>query len=128
MKALGAQHELMHSEAPTVRGLRNVQVPNPVQALAPLRRELLEAAHPAGYAKPTLIQIQAYVKKRPLLDDTTAQDGPYAIILALRRELVIQIEEVLNQRGSCSTCQRGCSASRSRPYWRRPRRTSGRGL
>ena len=108
--------------------IRSAQVPNPMQVLAPLRWELLEAAHPAGYAKPTLIQIQAYVKKRPLLDDTTAQDGPYAIILALRRELVIQIEEVLNQRGSCPTCQRGCSASRSRPYWRRPRRTSGRGL
>ena len=110
--------------------IRGVQVPNPMQVLAenPLLWELLEAVHTAGYAKPTLIQMQAYVKKRPLLDDTTAQDGPYAIILALRRELVIQIEEVLNQRGSCSTCQRRCSASRPRPYWRRPRRTSGRGL
>ena len=77
--------------------IRNVQVPNPMQVLAPLRRELLEAAHTAGYAKPTLIQMQAYVKKRPLLDDTTAQDGPYAIILAPRQELVIHIEKVLSQ-------------------------------
>ena len=84
--------------------------------------------HRVGYTEPTPIRMQAYVQKLPLLDDNTAQDGPYAIIFALRREPVIQIEEVLNQRGSCSTCQRGCSASRSRPYWRRPRRTSGRGL
>ena len=83
---------------------------------------------PAGYAKSTLIQMQAYGKKLPPLGDTAAQDGPYATILALRREFVIQIEEVLSQRGSCSTRQRGCSASRSRPCWRRPRRTSGRGL
>ena len=53
--------------------------------------------HRAGYAKPTPIRMQAYVQKLPLLDDNTAQDGPYAIILAPRRELVIHIEEVLSQ-------------------------------
>ena len=38
--------------------IRGVQVPNPMQVLAenPLLWELLEAAHTAGYAKPTLIQ------------------------------------------------------------------------
>ena len=34
----------------------------------------------------------------PLLDDTTAQDGPCATILALRPVLVTQIEEGLNRR------------------------------
>ena len=59
----------------------------------PLLWELLEAAHTAGYAKPTPIQMQAYVKKLPLLDDTTAKDGPGAIFLTLRRELGTQIEK-----------------------------------
>ena len=37
--------------------------------------------------------LRSYVKKLPKLDDTSAQDGPYGIILAPSRELVIQIEE-----------------------------------
>ena len=51
----------------------------------PLLWELLEAVHMAGYAKPTPIQMQAYMLKLPLLDDSTAQDGPYANILSPRR-------------------------------------------
>ena len=53
--------------------------------------------HRVGYTEPTPVRMQAYVQKLPLLDDNTAQDGPYAIILAPRRELVIHIEEVLSQ-------------------------------
>ena len=70
--------------------IRGVQMPSPMQVRAEneLLRELLEAVHTVGYAKPTLIRMQAYVKKLPPLDDTTAQDGPYATILAPRRELV----------------------------------------
>eukprot|EP00913_Durusdinium_trenchii_P020583 g19332.t1 len=49
----------------------------------------------------TFILRRSYVKKLPKLDDTSAQDGPYGIVLAPSRELVIQIEEerhtVLNQ-------------------------------
>ena len=79
--------------------IQGVKVPNPMQVLAesPLLGGPLEAVRTAGYAKPTLIQMQVYVKKLPLLDDTAVQDGPCAIILALRRELVTQIERVLNQ-------------------------------
>ena len=68
-----------------------------VSAEGPLFRKLLEAVRTAGYAKRTQIQMQAYRERLPLLDDTTAQDGPCAIILALRPELVTQIEEVPNQ-------------------------------
>ena len=68
-----------------------------VLAEGPLLWKLLEAVHTAGYAKPTQIQMQAHMKKLPLLDDTTAQDGPCAIILALRPELVTQTEEVLRR-------------------------------
>lgn len=105
-----------------IRGGR-VPNPLRVWAEGPLPWELLEAVHTAGYAKPTPIQMQAipiacemrdligvaetgsgktcayvlpllaYVNKLPLLDDTTAQDGPYAIVLAPSRELVLQIEE-----------------------------------
>merc|ERR550514_1225399 len=94
-----------------------------VWAESPLPWELLEAVHQVGYSKPTPIQMQvipiacemrdligiaetgsgktcayvlpllAYVKKLPPLDDTTARDGPYAIVLAPSRELVLQIEE-----------------------------------
>ena len=79
--------------------IRGVQVPSPMQVRAEneLLRELLEAVHTVGYAKPTLIRMQAYVKKLPPLDDTTAQDGPYATILAPRRELVSR------SRGPCSS-------------------------
>ena len=79
---------------PGGQGLNLIQV----LAESPLLWKLPEAVHTAGYAKPTQIQMQAHTKKLPLLDDTTAQDGPCAIILALRLELVTQIEEVLNQR------------------------------
>ena len=53
--------------------------------------------HRVGYTEPTPIRMQAHVQKLPLLDDNTAQDGPYAIILAPRQELVIHIEKVLSQ-------------------------------
>jgi len=39
------------------------------------------------------LPLLSYVKKLPPLDDTTAQDGPYAIVMAPSRELVLQIEE-----------------------------------
>eukprot|EP00971_Amphidinium_carterae_P140013 2774217-Amphidinium_carterae.1 len=94
-----------------------------IWAEGPLPWELLEAIHKVGYSRPTPIQMQAipiaaenrdmiciaetgsgktaaymlpllsYVKKLPPLDDTTAQDGPYGIVLAPSRELVLQIEE-----------------------------------
>jgi len=105
-----------------IRGGR-VPNPMRIWAEGPLPWELLEAIHRVGYAKPTPIQMQAipiacemrdliavaetgsgktaaymlpmlnYVKQLPMLDDTTAQDGPYAIVLAPSRELVLQIEE-----------------------------------
>jgi len=105
-----------------IRGGR-VPNPMRIWAEGPLPWELLEAIHKVGYAKPTPIQMQvipiacemrdliavaetgsgktaaymlpilSYIKKLPPLDDTTAQDGPYAIVLAPSRELVIQIEE-----------------------------------
>jgi len=97
--------------------------PMRIWAEGPLPWELLQAVHKVGYNRPTPIQMQAipiacecrdliavaetgsgktaaymlpmlnYVKKLPKLDDTTAQDGPYAIVLAPSRELILQIEE-----------------------------------
>mmetsp|Transcript_6998 Transcript_6998/g.17494 ORF Transcript_6998/g.17494 Transcript_6998/m.17494 type:complete len:752 (+) Transcript_6998:88-2343(+) len=105
-----------------IRGGR-VPNPMRIWAEGPLPWELLEATHKVGYMKPTPIQMQtipiacecrdliaiaetgsgktaaymlpllAYIKKLPPLDDTTAQDGPYGIVMAPSRELVIQIEE-----------------------------------
>jgi len=105
-----------------VRGGR-VPPPMRIWAEGGLPWELLEAIHKVGYARPTAVQMQvipiamqhrdliavaetgsgktaaymlpvlAYIKKLPPLNDTTAQDGPYAIILAPSRELVVQIEE-----------------------------------
>jgi ATP-dependent RNA helicase DDX23/PRP28 len=105
-----------------IRGGR-VPNPMRIWAEGPLPWELLEAIHKVGYARPTPIQMQAipvacecrdligvaetgsgktaaymlpllsYTKKLPPLDDTTAQDGPYAIVLAPSRELILQIEE-----------------------------------
>jgi ATP-dependent RNA helicase DDX23/PRP28 len=105
-----------------IRGGR-VPNPMRIWAEGPLPWELLEAIHKVGYAKPTPVQMQtipiacqcrdliavaetgsgktaaymlpllSYVKKLPPLDDHTAQDGPYAIVLAPSRELVLQIEE-----------------------------------
>lgn len=105
-----------------IRGGR-VPNPMRIWAEGPLPWELLEAIHKVGYQRPTPIQMQAipiacecrdligvaetgsgktaaymlpllaYVKKLPPLDDTTAQDGPYAIVLAPSRELILQIEE-----------------------------------
>mmetsp|Transcript_50465 Transcript_50465/g.117807 ORF Transcript_50465/g.117807 Transcript_50465/m.117807 type:complete len:747 (+) Transcript_50465:98-2338(+) len=105
-----------------IRGGR-VPNPMRIWAEGPLPWELLEAIHKVGYSRPTPIQMQAipiaaenrdmiciaetgsgktaaymlpllsYVKKLPPLDDTTAQDGPYGIVLAPSRELVLQIEE-----------------------------------
>merc|ERR1740121_3276574 len=105
-----------------IRGGR-VPVPMRIWAEGPLPWELLEAVHKVGYIKPYPIQMQTipiacdmrdliavaetgsgktaaymlpmltYVKKLPPLDDTTAQDGPYGIVLAPSRELVLQIEE-----------------------------------
>mmetsp|Transcript_37799 Transcript_37799/g.66605 ORF Transcript_37799/g.66605 Transcript_37799/m.66605 type:complete len:753 (+) Transcript_37799:175-2433(+) len=105
-----------------IRGGR-VPNPMRIWAEGPLPWELLEAIHKVGYARPTPIQMQAipvacecrdligvaetgsgktaaymlpmlaYVRKLPPLDDTTAQDGPYAIVLAPSRELILQIEE-----------------------------------
>merc|ERR1719171_1596816 len=105
-----------------LRGGR-VPNPMRIWAEGPLPWELLEAIHKVGYQRPTPIQMQtipiacecrdliavaetgsgktaaymlpllSYVKKLPPLDDTTAQDGPYAIVLAPSRELILQIEE-----------------------------------
>lgn len=105
-----------------IRGGR-VPNPMRIWAEGTLPWELLEAIHKVGYARPTPIQMQAipiacemrdmiavaetgsgktaaymipllsYVNTLPALDDTTAQDGPYAIVLAPSRELVLQIEE-----------------------------------
>mmetsp|Transcript_24118 Transcript_24118/g.68625 ORF Transcript_24118/g.68625 Transcript_24118/m.68625 type:complete len:745 (-) Transcript_24118:8-2242(-) len=105
-----------------IRGGR-VPNPMRIWAEGPLPWELLEAVHKAGYARPTAIQMQtipiacehrdliavaetgsgktaaymlpllSYVKELPALDDKTAQDGPYSIVLAPSRELVLQIEE-----------------------------------
>merc|ERR1719215_1523868 len=105
-----------------IRGGR-VPVPMRIWAEGPLPWELLEAINKVGYLKPTPAQMQtipiacehrdliavaetgsgktaaymlpmlSYVKKLPPLDDTTAQDCPYAIVMAPSRELVIQIEE-----------------------------------
>jgi ATP-dependent RNA helicase DDX23/PRP28 len=120
-----------------IRGGR-VPNPMRIWAEGPLPWELLEAIHKVGYARPTPIQMQAipvacecrdligvaetgsgktaaymlpllsYVKKLPPLDDTTAQDGPYAIVLAPSRELILQIEE--EARKFAAFCQaRVCS-------------------
>lgn len=92
-------------------------------AESPLPWELLEAVAKVGYNRPTAIQMQAipvafqhrdligvaetgsgktaafmlpllnYVKGLPPLDEETAADGPYGIVLAPSRELVLQIEE-----------------------------------
>jgi len=105
-----------------IRGGR-VPVPMRIWAEGPLPWELLEAINKVGYLKPTPVQMQtipiacehrdliavaetgsgktaaymlpllSYVKKLPPLDDKTAQDGPYGIVLAPSRELVLQIEE-----------------------------------
>jgi len=105
-----------------IRGGR-VPNPMRIWAEGPLPWELLEAIHKVGYAKPTPVQMQtipiacehrdliavaetgsgktaaymlpllAYVKNLPPLTDATAQDGPYGIVLAPSRELVLQIEE-----------------------------------
>jgi len=105
-----------------IRGGR-VPVPMRIWAEGPLPWELLEAVNKVGYLKPTPIQMQtipiacehrdliavaetgsgktaaymlpllSYVKKLPPLNDTTAQDGPYGIVMAPSRELVLQIEE-----------------------------------
>eukprot|EP00927_Polykrikos_kofoidii_P059518 TRINITY_DN54668_c0_g1_i1.p1 TRINITY_DN54668_c0_g1~~TRINITY_DN54668_c0_g1_i1.p1 ORF type:complete len:753 (-),score=204.31 TRINITY_DN54668_c0_g1_i1:71-2329(-) len=113
-----------------IRGGR-VPNPMRIWAEGPLPWELLEAIHRVGYAKPTPIQMQtipiacqcrdliavaqtgsgktaaymipllAYVRKLPPLDDTTAQDGPYAIVLAPSRELVLQIEEEARKFSQC---------------------------
>mmetsp|Transcript_93388 Transcript_93388/g.264372 ORF Transcript_93388/g.264372 Transcript_93388/m.264372 type:complete len:754 (-) Transcript_93388:236-2497(-) len=117
-----------------IRGGR-VPVPMRIWAEGPLTWELLEAIHKVGYTKPTPIQMQvipiacdhrdliavaetgsgktaaymlpilAYVKKLPPLDDTTAQDGPYAIVLAPSRELVLQIEEEAIKFAQYCTCR-----------------------
>jgi len=109
-----------------IRGGR-VPNPMRIWAEGGLPWELLEAIHKVGYARPTPIQMQAipialecrdligvaetgsgktaaymlpllnYVKKLPQLDDTTAQDGPYAVVMAPSRELILQIEEEANK-------------------------------
>mmetsp|Transcript_99254 Transcript_99254/g.269710 ORF Transcript_99254/g.269710 Transcript_99254/m.269710 type:complete len:751 (+) Transcript_99254:87-2339(+) len=117
-----------------IRGGR-VPHPMRIWAEGPLPWELLEAIHKVGYIKPTPVQMQVipiacehrdliavaetgsgktcaymlpilnYVKKLPPLDDTTAQDGPYAIVLAPSRELVLQIEEEARKFGQFVTCR-----------------------
>eukprot|EP00931_Biecheleriopsis_adriatica_P097225 TRINITY_DN7098_c0_g1_i1.p1 TRINITY_DN7098_c0_g1~~TRINITY_DN7098_c0_g1_i1.p1 ORF type:complete len:752 (-),score=222.16 TRINITY_DN7098_c0_g1_i1:113-2368(-) len=117
-----------------IRGGR-VPVPMRIWAEGPLPWELLEAIHKVGYARPTPIQMQtipiacqcrdliataetgsgktaaymlpmlAYVKKLPKLDDSTAQDGPYGIVLAPSRELVIQIEEEARKFAAFCDCR-----------------------
>merc|ERR1719277_1915630 len=117
-----------------IRGGR-VPNPMRIWAEGPLPWELLEAIHKVGYARPTPIQMQTipiaceyrdliavaetgsgktcaymlpiltYVKKLPPLDDTTAQDGPYAIVLAPSRELVLQIEEEARKFGQFVSCR-----------------------
>jgi ATP-dependent RNA helicase DDX23/PRP28 len=106
-----------------------------IWAEGPLPWELLEAIHKVGYLRPTPIQMQAipvacecrdligvaetgsgktaaymlpllaYVQKLPPLDDTTAQDGPYAIVLAPSRELILQIEEEAKKFASFTTAR-----------------------
>jgi len=117
-----------------IRGGR-VPNPMRIWAEGPLAWELLEAIHKCGYIKPTPVQMQVipiacehrdliavaetgsgktcaymlpiltYIKKLPPLDDTTAQDGPYAIVLAPSRELVLQIEEEARKFGQYVTCR-----------------------
>jgi len=117
-----------------IRGGR-VPNPMRIWAEGPLPWELLEAIHKVGYLRPTPIQMQAipvacecrdligvaetgsgktaaymlpmlaYVHKLPPLDDTTAQDGPYAIVLAPSRELILQIEEEAKKFASFTTAR-----------------------
>jgi len=117
-----------------IRGGR-VPVPMRIWAEGPLPWELLEAIHKVGYARPTPIQMQtipiacqcrdliavaetgsgktcaymlpmlAYVKKLPKLDENTAADGPYGIVLAPSRELVIQIEEEARKFAAFCDCR-----------------------
>jgi ATP-dependent RNA helicase DDX23/PRP28 len=90
---------------------------------SPLPKMLLDAVHKVGYLKPTPIQMQAipiamvprdlvaisstgsgktaafvlpmlyYINKMPRIIETTALDGPYALVLAPSRELALQIEQ-----------------------------------
>eukprot|EP00916_Digyalum_oweni_P008931 GHVL01015043.1.p1 GENE.GHVL01015043.1~~GHVL01015043.1.p1 ORF type:complete len:891 (-),score=214.83 GHVL01015043.1:298-2970(-) len=113
-----------------IRGGR-VPAPARIWAETPLPMELLDAVRKAGYERPTPIQMQAipiacemrdligiaetgsgktaafclpmlsYIQRLPPLDDETAQDGPYAIILAPSRELALQIEDETKKFGSC---------------------------
>jgi len=92
-------------------------------AEAPLPGELLDAIRKVGYENPTPIQMQsipiaaekrdmigiaetgsgktcafmlpllAYIKALPPIDNDTCVDGPYAMVLAPSRELVLQIED-----------------------------------
>ena len=89
---------------------------------SPLPKDLLRAIQKAGYSRPTSVQMQAipiamqcqdmiavastgsgktaafilpilvYIKSLPALTELTAQNGPYALVLAPTRELAIQIE------------------------------------
>jgi len=57
-------------------------------------RDLIAIAETgSGKTAAYMLPLLAYIKKLPPLDDTTAQDGPYGIVMAPSRELVIQIEE-----------------------------------
>jgi len=99
-------------------------------AESPLPFELLEAVRAVGYDRPTPIQMQAipiafqqrdligiaetgsgktaafmlpmlsHLNKLPLLTATTACDGPYGLVMAPSRELVIQIEDEARKFGS----------------------------
>ncbi|KAF4659658.1 hypothetical protein FOZ61_004595 [Perkinsus olseni] len=105
-----------------LRGGR-VPIPCRTWAESPLPVELLKAINEVGYIRPTPIQMQAipvameqrdligiaetgsgktaaymlpmltYVNALPALDNITAEDGPYGIVMAPTRELALQIEE-----------------------------------
>ncbi|KAF4710571.1 hypothetical protein FOZ63_010855, partial [Perkinsus olseni] len=120
-----------------LRGGR-VPIPCRTWAESPLPVELLKAINEVGYIRPTPIQMQAipvameqrdligvaetgsgktaaymlpmltYVNALPALDNVTAEDGPYGIVMAPTRELALQIEEEGHKFKLQAMTVRGC--------------------